>query len=75
MVTPTFWFDLWPAALMLVLLVVWGIGQWAIERSVSAQLRRLNDEEDSGETPKLYVIKGGRQGDWHKFISLDEEAS
>ena len=74
MVIPSFWLDLWPACLMLILLVLWFIGERAIERSVSAQSRRLNDEGDSGENLELYVIKGGRDDDWHKFIFLDEEA-
>lgn len=75
MVIQSFWLDLWPAYWMLILLVLWSISGWAIERSVSAQSQRLNDEEDSGENPKLYVIKGGRDDDWYKFIALDEEAS
>ena len=74
MVIQSFWLDLMPAYLLLILVVVWSISEWIIDRSVSAQSRRPIGEGDSDETPNFYVIQGGRD-DWHKFIPQDEEAS
>ena len=75
MVIQSFWLDLMPAYLLLISVAIFSIGEWIIGRSVSAESRRLNDEGGLGETPKFYVIKGGRDDDWHKFIFRDEEAS